>query len=391
MILALEHPRTKITSRIFDKIEEISPHAWNRVFPNVLESYDFFKSLDESGFEQFSFHYICVYHGDEMVGAAPFFVMNYPLETTISGPLHSFMLGIKRIFPEVFNLKAVICGMPMDQGRLGIQNCDSMAVLEEVLTGLERFAQSHKAAILAFKDFGLEYKNLLDPIQKQGFYKVQDFPSTDMALDFQSFDEYLKTLSYVSRNGLKRKLKKINAGPQFDLEITHRMSPEVLSEAYALYLQAVQRGETQFETVPMEFFERVSQNMPEETLFFLWRKGKKLVAFAYALAKGSYFLDLYLGFDYSVAFDYHLYFIRFRDLMNWCLQHRMRIYDYGPTGYEAKRRLGFKMIPLYVYAKCRNPWFNPFFGFLCRVLQPENFHKVFRDMRKEAVLCPMEG
>ena len=187
---------------------------------------------------------------------------------------------------------------------------------------------------------------------------------------------------------MKRKLKKLDAGPPFDLEVTPRLSPEALSEAYGLYLQAVERGETQFEMVPGDFFSRVSENMPEATRFFLWRKDGKMVAFAYCLVSKDHLIDFYLGLDYSVAFEYHLYFVRFRGIMNWCIQNEIKKYNYGSTGYEAKRRLGFKMIPLSIYAKCRNPWINPFFKLLCRIVQPKNFHSVFKDMKEDISPCP---
>ena len=54
-------------TRVVRKIEHVSPEAWNRVFPDVLEGYHFFKTLDESGFDQFSFYYILVYEGKQLV------------------------------------------------------------------------------------------------------------------------------------------------------------------------------------------------------------------------------------------------------------------------------------------------------------------------------------
>jgi len=386
--LLVDRPRTGITSQVYKKIEEISPDVWKSVFPETLESYEFFKSLDESGFEQFSFRYLLVYDGESVVGAASFFLMHYPLETTVQGPLRSVMFGIKRLFPGLFDLKAVIAGLPMDQGRLGIKSDDPQAVIREIIACLERCAAENKANILAFKDFGAEYTELLRPLLETGFCKVQNLPSTAMDLNFGSFEDYMKTLSKASRDGLKRKLKKLSAGTQFDLEITHRLTPQALDEVYALYLQTEAHGDTQFETVPKLFFERVAVNMPEETYFFLWRKEGKMVAFAYCLAADGHFLDFYLGFDYAIAFDYHLYFVRFRDLMHWCIQNKMKKYEMGATGYEAKRRLGFKMVPIFIYAKCRTAWLNPAFKVLCRTVQPENFHQVFKEMKKGEEPCP---
>ncbi len=379
----LEKPLVRLTSKVFKRIEEIPEAAWRGVFPSVLENYTYFKALDESGFEQFSFRYILVYEAGEVVGATSCFFMKYPLDTTVQGWLRTLMLSVKKIFPNAFTLHALICGLPMDQGRVGIKSDRPQEVLQEIVECMERLAKENRVGILAFKDFNSSYQDSLGHLEAQGFSRFQNLPSTAMHLPFDNFDGYFKTLSKSSREGLRRKLKKIDSLPKLDLEITHRMSPEVLDQAYALFLQTVDQSEVQFEMVPKAFFDRVGENMPKETLFFLWRLEGKLLAFAYCMASKDYFIDLYLGFDYSVAHDKHLYFVRFRDLMNWCFEHKMRAYEMGPTSYEAKRRLGFEMIPIFVYAKHLNPLFNPIIRLLCRFLKPENYHEVFDDMGEE--------
>ena len=185
-----------------------------------------------------------------------------------------------------------------------------------------------------------------------------------MDINFASFDEYLKTLSSVSRSGLKRKLKKIESQVKIDLEITNKPDEGTLSEIYALYLQTYEKQEIGLEKLSIDFFRNISKNMPDETEFFLWKINNKLVAFAFCLVSGDYFIDYYLGFDYSIAYKYNLYFVRFRDLINWCIENKIKKYEMGQTGYESKRRLGFRLIPLCIYVKHRSKLFNPVFKIL---------------------------
>jgi hypothetical protein len=84
-------------------------------------------------------------------------------------------------------------------------------------------------------------------------------------------------------------------------------------------------------------------------------------------------IDYYVGLDYSVAHKYHLYFLKFRDVMNWCIEHKIKKYEMGITGYEPKRRLGFEFVPLYLYAKLRNSAFRPVFNLICQFLKFEHF------------------
>ena len=364
-------------------VREISPIEWHRVYPDVLESYHFYQTLEESGFDQFSFYYILIYRAEQLAGIAPCFLMAYPLDTTIQGPLKTLTMAIRKMIPGFLNLRALIAGLPMDQGRIGIADDNAPAVWDAMNQCLEQIAAREKASVIAFKDFAADYGPLLDPSRRAGFHKMDCMPSTEMAVPFASFDEYLKTLSRASRDGVKRKLKKTDGAVKIGFEMTDRLDPDTLEAVFRLYLDTARRMNVDFEKVPKSFFALISKHMPRETKYFLWRIDGKLVAFALCLVSPDRLIDLYLGFDYSVAHQHHLYFIRFRDLMNWCLRHKIKIYEMGTTGYEPKKRLGFDFVPLYVYARHRNPWLNPFFGLLCAFLKPERFDPVLNAMKRK--------
>ena len=365
--------------KIVGKIEEIPPGDWGKTFPDVVENYHFFKALDESNLSQFSFFYILVYDNDIPVGSTSCFVMNFPLDIAVTGGLKKITNFIKRVSPGIINPRILVCGLPMGQGRIGLAG-ELKKVFTAIYRGMEEIARKERAGIIAFKDFNASYFNLFDKLLDRGFTRIRSLPSTDMDISFASFDEYLKTLSSVSRSGLKRKFKEIDALPKIDLEITNKPDEATLCEIHALYLQTYERQEVGLEKLSLDFFRNISRNMPDETKFFLWRINNKLAGFALCLVSGDYFIDYYLGFDYSVVFQYHLYFVRFRELMNWCIANKIKKYEMGQTSYEPKRRMGFKFIPLYIYVKHRNKFFNPIFKIISRIMKPDNFQPVFEDL-----------
>ena len=112
MIISKNHKKLGLRTKVVKKITEIPADEWNQVFPDVLESYDFFKTLDESHLEQFSFYYIMVYDHKTPVGATACFLMNYSLDTSINGAYRQLSNSIKKLMPNIFSLKALICGMP---------------------------------------------------------------------------------------------------------------------------------------------------------------------------------------------------------------------------------------------------------------------------------------
>ena len=374
-----------VETKVFNRIAEISPREWNSVFPDVLEDYYFFKSLEESNFAQFRFRYILAYDNNSLIGAAPCFLMDFPMDAGVQGAARQIVNLIKKFFPTVFNIRALLCGLPMDRGRLGFLNKDiQKEVIESVSRAMSQIAEEEGARVIAFRDFDSDYVPLLDPLLKRGFFKIESLPTTVMEINFSSFQEHLLGLSAVSRYDLRRKFRKVDrSGFEIKMQVKPGLDHEELAQVYDLYLQTVNRQEMGFEIAPMEFFRAVSENMPAKARYFLWRIDNKLVGFALCLLSGEYFLDIYLGFDYSFAYQCHLYFIKIRDLFNWCIENKIKTYEMGVTNYEPKRRLGFKFIPLYMYARHRSRLINPFLKILGGLFSPLNFDPVLRKMRKE--------
>jgi predicted N-acyltransferase len=140
-----------------------------------------------------------------------------------------------------------------------------------------------------------------------------------------------------------------------------------------------------FEEITKDFFKNISKNMPDETRFFLWRLNGKLVGFTLCLISKDLLVAEYLGFDYDVALDYHLYFLAYRDKIDWCIRNGIRRYESGALNYDPKKRLDFKFVPQYVYAKHTNRIANFFLGPLCALLKPENFDPILKSSKEKAL------
>ncbi len=367
--------------KIFRKITDIPCEEWGRVYPKVPEDYFFYKTLDESLQGQFKFYYVMVYEDGLPVGAAPCFTVDFSLETSVQGPLRSVLSGINKLFPNILTLRTLMCGLPMGQGRIGSTG-DHTRVLEAILEGMERIAHEQKVALLVFKDFSGAYDGILSGLPAKGFCRMEGLPLTEMNVSFKDFEAYLKSLSYASRYDLRRKFKKVDGHVDIRMEELDRLDDR-LDEVYPLYQQAVARHEINFEVLPKEFFARAADNMPGKVKYFIWSIGGKTVGFAFCLVDGDQFVDYYVGFDYAVALEHHLFFVRFRDLLNWCLKRGIRKYDMGYTSYEPKRRLGFGLLPLNLYIKHRGPVANRFVKFFCRWLRFDKFDPALRQMKEK--------
>jgi predicted N-acyltransferase len=384
MLVSSRHKKSAFSAKVAKRISDIPENEWKRVYPDVLESYNFFKNLDEANLDQFALHYIMVYDRKTPVAAAPFFLLNYSLDTSINGPLRRVTNSIKKRFPNIFSIKAVVCGMPIGEGRIGNIGHNN-AVMEAIVHKLEHMAKKNKAAMIAFKDFQPQYTGMLDPLKKNGFTKFDSLPTTILDVKFKDFEEYLNTLSAANRYDLRRKFRKVDGHVKIDLEIVDDLAEPVLREVYKLYLDIVKKHDMGFELLPIAFFEKISKNMPGNIKYFLWRIDGKLVAFLLCLVSKDTLIDYYVGMDYSIAHKYHLYFLKFRDILNWCIKNNIKRYEMGITGYEPKRRLGFNFVPLYLYAKLRNRALRPAFNFMCQFLKFEHFDPSIKKGRERTM------
>ncbi|MDD5439752.1 MAG: GNAT family N-acetyltransferase [Candidatus Omnitrophica bacterium] len=370
--------KARLTTGVFHRISAIPQKEWDAVYPDALEGYCFFKALDESGLDQFQFFYITVRERGRIVGAAPCFYMDYPLETTVDGKLKALIVKVRKVLPRLCSLRAVVAGNPTGPLRIGVAD-DREDVFAAITRRMERIAHKKRASIVAFKDLDKNALRLGRTIERHGFFCYESLPSTELDIRFDTFEEYLMTLGATSREGIRRKFKKVDGKIDIGLDITRRLSDDELGRVYNLYLQTVERSQTQFEVLPERFFKVISDTMHNEVRYFLWRSKGVIVAFALCLVSRDRFVDFYLGFDYSISLDYNLYYIRIRDLIAWCIAHGITLFDMGYTGYEGKRRLGFRMVPQYLLVKHRNPVLNPLFKMLCELLKPKNYYDVIKD------------
>jgi predicted N-acyltransferase len=383
MIISKKHKKPELRAKVTSRISDIPPNDWHKVFPDVLENYDFFKTVEESGIDQFSFYHIMVYDRKTPVGAATCFLVDYSLDTSINGPIRRITNSIKKIKPNIFSIKALVCGTPMTPGRIGLSG-DKDAVFKTILHKMEHLAKKTKSAIVAFKDFDKTDTAILDPLQRYGFAKFDSLPNTELNVWYKDFEEYLKTLSGATRYDLRRKFKKVDGHVKIDMKATDSLEPDELKEVYRMYLDIVARHDMNFELLPEAFFRDISKNMPGRAKFFLWKIEGKIIAFLFSLVSKERFIDYFVGLDYSVAYKYHLYFVKFRDALNWCIENKIKTYEMGITAYEPKLRLGFDLVPLYLYVKLRSRMLRPVFNLICQFLKFEHFDPALKAAKKKA-------
>ncbi len=166
-------------------------------------------------------------------------------------------------------------------------------------------------------------------------------------------------LSRATRKNLRRKFRAADdASPPLALEVWTD-AEQIIDEIYPLYLAVAQTSAIRFEVFTREYFLEAGRCAPGKFRYFIWRQGHRAVAFSFCTIWNGTLYDNDIGLDYTVAYELNLYYVTFRDLLNWALANGLRRYASAPFSYDPKLRLRLQLQPVDVYVKHISPWLNP--------------------------------
>src|SRR5438105_12112180 len=91
--------------------------------------------------------------------------------------------------------------------------------------------------------------------------------------------------------------------------------------------------------------------MLDKARFVLGREGGMMIAYSVCMLEGETIYDEYLGLDYSVALDVHLYHYTLRDIVEWAIRHGCKWYCSSALNYDPKLHLRCELVPLDLYVR----------------------------------------
>lgn len=369
-------------TEIINSINEVDRNTWREFFGgHILRRYGYYKTLEESEFDEFKFYYLQIYKDSKLTAIAPLFVMDFPIGFSLTGSLKKISDFINKHFYRLVNIRTVFVGTPSScYCEIGIspQEENHQYLHKILIYEIAKLAKKEKALLIAFKDYPRKYKNFLE---QNRFSELLAYPNVKLDINFSSFEDYLKSLSYKTRYDFRRKLRVYSKLTPISLEVKNDCF-DCIDRVYELYLNTVRKNELHFEIVKKQYFINICKNMPEETRFFLWRLDNKLIAFNLCLASGDMLIGDHIGLDYDIAFKYGLYFILFKDKIEWCLNNNIKIFDEGTFSFDPKKRLKFNFYKNYFYMRPRIKNLSIIFKVLSSFFKPEKQDPQLKFLKK---------
>ena len=379
------------TVRVVPRASQLGADAWRATFGGTAKDFRYYE-LCETTLRQpnFDYRYLLLTDREGRVRALqPLFFTDQDLTAGLGVGPRRWVSVVRRRFPRFASLKMLMVGCTAGEGHLGVVDPADGEAVAALLEALEIYGRRRRASIVTFKDFPRTHRPALDPAaRRRGFVRMPSFPATVIPLDeYRDFDDYLaRRLSHSMRKNLRRKFRENAGKPPVTMEVRTDVS-DIVDEVHPLYLQVLARSDFRFEELTKDYLAGLGRTMPGQTRFFVWRQEGKAVAFSIASVHDGKFYDNYLGLDYAVALDLHLYFVTIRDLIVWAIAQGLRTYYSTPLNYDPKLHLRFDLEPLDLYVRHLSSVANPFFKRIAPLLEPTRYDKGLRRFANYADLA----
>lgn len=363
---------------------EVEPELWEAGFGAQAKDGRFYQVAEECLLDQFAFRYLVLRNRETGEAALqPALLVDQDGAAGLPKRARALVAAVRKVMPRFLQMKLLMVGCAAGEGHPGSLEPWALRALHEALP---RVARDAGASVIVLKDFPAEYREALGPVFERDYRRVPGMPAATLDLGYASFEDYLQTrVGKVFRKNLRRKFRKLEQAPPITMEVLADAT-DVAGELFPLYWQTFERSEFQFEVLSREYFERLGREMPDKTRFFIWRQEGRIIAFNVCLVHDGVIYDLDLGMDYNVALDLHLYFLTWRDIVQWSIEQGLRMYHTGPLNYDPKLHLKLKLAPQDLYARHTAEWVNPLFKIAMQFMHPVRHDPIIRQFENAGEL-----
>jgi predicted N-acyltransferase len=326
---------------------------WQSAFALQHKDRRYYEIVEETIHPEFDYRYFVIRDSRGGIRALqPFFILDQDILVGIRPYLGPLIDAVRTRWPRFLFMKTMMLGCAAGEAHLDGAGESARAVNAELLArAIERHARALGARLIVLKEFPRQYRGVLSCFVRRGFTRVPSMPMTRLNIDYASFDDYMRiALNSATRRKLRKKFRVTELDLPIDLEVRTDVA-SLIDEVYPLYLQVYERSKLRFEKLSKEYFCRLASAMPDKVRFFVWRRGGKAVAFAECLVHGDTIFAEYIGLDYGVALELHLYHYVYRDLVRWAIANRYKWFQSSGLNYDPKLHLRHRLEPLDLYVK----------------------------------------
>jgi Peptidogalycan biosysnthesis/recognition len=300
--------------KIVTRAEIAGCPAWAATFADRRKDHRYYEILEDTLRDRVDYRYFAIIDQAARIQAVqPFFLLDQDILEGLGAEWQTWLARIRRFVPRFLKMRTLMVGCFAGEGHLAGSDTVPCGEMAEILCReIVNLARSCRAQLIVLKEFPAHYRPVLDCFVRRGFARVPSMPMTALNIEHDDFDAYMQNALPRSARWQLRKKFKATDGETLALTVIDD-ARDAIDEIYPLYLQVFDRSKFRFEKLTADYFRRLGRDMKDKTLFFIWRRGGKVVAFSLCMVEGDSLFWEYVGLDYAVALDLHLYYYTIRE------------------------------------------------------------------------------
>jgi hypothetical protein len=326
---------------------------WGHAFGSERKDHRYYEVVEDTINPEFEYGYFGIRDESGVICAVqPFFILGQDLLLGVSLRLRSLVVTIRRVWPRFMVLRTLMVGCAAGEGHLDEVDEPFLSRNSELLAKqIVGHARDRNAALVVLKEFPSRYRSSLTCFLSHGFARIPSLPMTRLNIDYASFDDYMaKSLKSSTRAKLRKKFRATEQAAPISMEIITDVSA-LIDELFPLYLQVYNKSKMQFEKLTKAYFCELGRRMPDKVRFFIWRQNGKIVAFTLCMTEADSLFAEYIGLDYSVALDLHLYHYAVRDMISWAIANGFKWFRSSGLNYDPKLQMRHVLDPADLYVR----------------------------------------
>jgi Peptidogalycan biosysnthesis/recognition len=353
---------------------------WPHAFEHERKDSRYYEIVEDTILQGFEYRYFAIKdtHG-EVRAIQPFFILDQDMLVGASPKVGNLINAIRNIWPRFMRVRVLMVGCAAGEGHL--DNAEALPFDHQsqlLASAIVTEAIKLRAPLIVLKEFPAKYRDALQCFLLCGFARVPSLPMTRLNINYASFAEYMnKALNSATRTKLRRKFRAAAQAAPIEMTVVNDITPAV-DEIYPLYLQVYQRSKMHFEKLSKEYFCRLGRAMPDKVCFFVWRQNAKIVAFTLCMIEEDAIYAEYIGLDYSVALDLHLYHYAVRDMITWSIARGYKWFRSSALNYDPKLHLRHQLDPIDLYVRHTSRLKNPLLKLILPLIEPTRYDKTLK-------------
>lgn len=350
--------------------------AWRRALAYERKDHRYYELVEDTLHPEFDYRYFLVRdaHG-EVRAVQPFFLLDQDLLAGMPPGFGTLIDTVRRLYPRFMIARALMVGCAAGEGHLDGDATCRAATAALLAEWTRHQARALGARLIVLKEFPERYRPELACLVDRGFARIPSMPMTKVSIDYRSFEEYMtRALNSATRKKLRKKFHATERAAPIDMSVLHDVTPHI-AQVYPLYLQVYRRSNLHFEKLTEAYFCELGRRMPDKVRFFLWRQNGRMVAFSACMVQDDAIYAEYIGLDYGVALDLHLYHYIYRDMIRWAIANGCKWFRSSGLNYDPKLHLRHALDPIDLYVRHTSAPVNAVMKRLLPILEPTRYDK----------------